>query len=601
MMLPNTLSQTLRLVAVGVAACAGAAVLLAAPDECSTGCITARYWSVPQLPADPDTVKDQRLPFPEDDYIAVPAPDRVGIAFSGGGTRSASATLGQLRGLRENGWLKHVSYISAISGGGWASVPFTFTKRPLDDFLGTYQPPKSLTQAAVEKIDNGRLAYVIAHSGLLASALPEGASAAAKAYEASHSSKVLTEILGLTNRFRREADRMDKTYARLLAPIFIDGKKNQELIEPGMTTATRLFSWNTLTEDDMSSSGDVSDFVVSGPNRPFLITTGTLVSARSDYEYPLLIPVEYTPLYVGVRQTFGGRFGGSYVWPWAYDPAGVRRHKGGRKPDRDEIDVKYDDAHRFTLADMVASTGAAPELAVVLGASLPEKYQDKVKLGAQVFPSFRHVSVQADADVTLSESLPHADGGAQDNLGIMPLLARQVKNILVFINTSTRNAEDNDDLKSLFVSVGPPGLSGDKRHNIVFDRPLRQKVVSSLVKARHDRDAQVDCESNWSVLANFRFGVRPYSGLNICFVYNAAVPRWEDEFPLNSDVLPLVKKIENFPWFETFEQNKPNVIKLSTSQVNLLSNLTAWTLVNDKTATLIRKTITVLPAPSPHP
>lgn len=43
-----------------------------------------------------------------------------GLAFSGGGTRAASATLGQLRGLRKKGLLKDVKYISAVSGGSWA-------------------------------------------------------------------------------------------------------------------------------------------------------------------------------------------------------------------------------------------------------------------------------------------------------------------------------------------------------------------------------------------------------------------------------------------------------------------------------------------------
>src|SRR5665213_1098189 len=344
-------SRHLRDVAIGFAVCASVAVLAAAPRACRA-CLAARYWSVPQLPAaaaDLERLKNQRPAFPEDAYLE----DRldVGVAFSGGGTRSAAATLGQLRGLRANGWLERIRYISAISGGGWASVPFTFTKRPLDDFLGTYEAPGMLVKDAVEHQPHGQLAYAIANSGLLASGLPEGASAAAEIYAKQSSNSILTEVLGLTNRLRREADRLDKTYARLLAPIFVDGGKDEQLIEPGTTNATRLFSWNTATADEMSSSGQLSDFVVAGPNRPFLITTGTMVSSRSDYDYPLLMPVEYTPLYVGVRTKFGGRFGGSYVWPWAYDPAGVGvSTPNAQKSGEGIVQVKYDDAHRFTLA-----------------------------------------------------------------------------------------------------------------------------------------------------------------------------------------------------------------------------------------------------------
>jgi hypothetical protein len=582
-------SNACRLVALPVAC---AVVISAAPKECG-GCLTARYWSIPQSPPDSESLNCPTL-FPECEYVK--GKPSLGLAFSGGGTRSAAATLGQLRGLRANGWLDHVRYISAISGGGWASVPFTFTKRPLDEFLGRYEAPGALLKDAVEHEDNGRLSKAIANSGLLAAGLPEGAAAAAQIYATSHSSQLLTEILGLTNRLRREPDRLDKTYARLLAPIFVDGDKNDELIEPGTTNATRLFSWNTATANEMSRIGHVSDFVVSGPDRPFLIATGTIVSARTDYDYPLLMPVEYTPLYVGVRHQFGGRFGGSYIWPWAYDPVGAEKPPT-QTDGVDTVDVHYDDAHKFTLADVVASTGAAPELAVVLGASLPEKYQSKVQLGAQVFPAFRHVSVQQDG-ASVTDALPHADGGAEDNLGIMPLLARHVGNIIVFINTETRYVENNDDLQSLFVPVYPPGLSGDKRHNVVFDQGLHQRVVGALREARERGDAQVYCDGGWNVLANARFGIGPYSGLNICFVYNAAVPRWEAEFKTNGDVLQLAKEMKNFPWFSTFEQNKPNVIKLTTAEVNLLSNLTAWTIANPQTTALILKTITVLPMSS---
>jgi hypothetical protein len=586
-----------RLIVGCVAAAAGAALVAAEPSDCSSGCTFARYWSVSPVPKDLKTISDrERERFPEDVYLSEQDRDkRVGLAFSGGGTRSAAATLGQLRGLRANGWLEHVTYVSAISGGAWASVPFTFTKRSLDDFLGIYEAPGTLVKEHVETIDNGRLSQAIAHSGLLAAGIPEGAGIAAQQYAKTHSSALLTDALSLTNHLRREADRLDKTYARLLGTIFVDGKKGDELIEPGTTNATRLFSLNTVTADDMSHAAPTSDFVVEGTGRPFLIATGTLVSSRADYAYPLLMPVEYTPLYVGIRQPFGA-FGGSYIWPWAYDPIALgtpAKDENGN----DVILVRNDGAHKFTLADVVASTGAAPELAAILGpAMLPTQYQGKAQFAAQVFPAFRHVSIQGGKTVTLSDSLPHADGGGEDNLGIMPLLARQLKYIIVFLNTDTPFAENNDDLQSLFVAAHPPGLSGDKRHNVVFEQRLHKEVTDALTKARDDKKPQVFCGSGWNVLPNERFGVWPYAGLNICFVYNAKIPQWEDEFKNNKDVLKIAQDIKNFPWFSTFEQDKPNLIKLSTAEVNLLSNLTAWTLRNEETASQIQKYIAPFPS-----
>ncbi|MDN3685457.1 patatin-like phospholipase family protein [Vibrio sinaloensis] len=51
----------------------------------------------------------------------------LGIAFAGGGTRSAACTLGQLKALHDLDLIDRVKYISAVSGGGWAAVPYSFT------------------------------------------------------------------------------------------------------------------------------------------------------------------------------------------------------------------------------------------------------------------------------------------------------------------------------------------------------------------------------------------------------------------------------------------------------------------------------------------
>jgi hypothetical protein len=116
---------------------------------------------------------------------------------------------------------------------------------------------------------------------------------------------------------RREPDRVNKTYARLIGRTFID-----PLIDPGTDASKRLFSWNSLTVEDTSlvSRGQLGDdLVVAGPHRPFLIAGGTVIVSRRDSDYPLLMPIEYTPMYVGIRHRFSPRYGGIYVSPWMYD------------------------------------------------------------------------------------------------------------------------------------------------------------------------------------------------------------------------------------------------------------------------------------------
>ena len=87
-------------------------------------------------------------PYPETTLGALRDRANVGIAFSGGGNRAATQTLGQLRALDALGLLRRVKYISAVSGGTWCMVPYTFlpeASRQRDAlFLGPLRAPEQL-------------------------------------------------------------------------------------------------------------------------------------------------------------------------------------------------------------------------------------------------------------------------------------------------------------------------------------------------------------------------------------------------------------------------------------------------------------------------
>ena len=63
--------------------------------------------------------------------VGLPPPndDLVGLAFSGGGIRSAVFNLGVLQGLEANGWLKRVDYVSSVSGGGYVASCYSWLKQ----------------------------------------------------------------------------------------------------------------------------------------------------------------------------------------------------------------------------------------------------------------------------------------------------------------------------------------------------------------------------------------------------------------------------------------------------------------------------------------
>jgi hypothetical protein len=60
-----------------------------------------------------------------------PSDDLIGVAFSGGGIRSATFNLGVLQGLEKSGLLRHVDYLSSVSGGGYAASCYTWLRSQL--------------------------------------------------------------------------------------------------------------------------------------------------------------------------------------------------------------------------------------------------------------------------------------------------------------------------------------------------------------------------------------------------------------------------------------------------------------------------------------
>eukprot|EP00947_MAST-08B_sp_MAST-8B-sp1_P002001 g2001.t1 len=82
----------------------------------------------------------------------------VGVAFTGGGTRAMTCAMGQLRGLIELDLLRHVRYISGISGGSWATHVFSYYQRGTpgvatndSQLLGPIIPPEEMISLDVLK------------------------------------------------------------------------------------------------------------------------------------------------------------------------------------------------------------------------------------------------------------------------------------------------------------------------------------------------------------------------------------------------------------------------------------------------------------------
>ncbi len=515
-----------------------------------------------------DTVKDAESFPPElkDEVLKVPwLLDRpsFGIAFSGGGSRAATATLGQLRALRALGWLDQARHISANSGSTWTAVPFTYLPAQADEarFLGPYVPP--------EQISSATLAPAQEDPQAMATAL--------------HSATLIKRLGSLVHGDEAYADLVGSIY---LKPFGLHNKKRVFTFHRAALKAV-LDGNPDLREEDF--------YLVEREDRPYLILVGTMLARQVTSDPNDYFLVEITPLYTGIRERF--RFdkdgevvlvGGGYVESFGYDsyeptePPKRGRYQVRLKGRLRRGDNPFTDRYRFTLSDAIGISSAAP-LATLSGGRFPNMTFPELRQ----WPVDRAAILQADGALRLkADEYQHADGGDIDNLAIMPLLARRVENILAFVNTAdafTVPARDCgvgsddfvvDDLISLFKETGK------LIHNRVFENAEEELTTLCTQFSRRQEAGEplVHCQS-YGVRANPRHGIAPYQP-NICWVYHRVPPTGE----LNRKLHNAESPFDTFPHYATFAEQGVLVIDLDRERVNALSNLAAWAVLESSRA-----------------
>lgn len=283
-----------------------------ASSKLSTGLLLAvisvalpacRFFPQERMSGDAWTESRSGGPYPEKSIPALMRKDDFGVCFSGGGNRSAVATLGQLRGLSETGMLDRVKYISSVSGGTWGAAPWVFLPdaSPAGDrrFLGKYVAPENLSLADFPEE-------------------PDPASFAASASDAE---------IRLVRFFSLFAG--DENFGKELGAIFLKrhnldgGKRLTTYGESGLANA---LGKNPSLKD--------SDFLVSKDGRPYFIAGAALSRRDASIAQPkdLYTPFEFTTNYSGARQftpapgfprgIFSAAVGGGYVENPIYDGAG---------------------------------------------------------------------------------------------------------------------------------------------------------------------------------------------------------------------------------------------------------------------------------------
>jgi hypothetical protein len=484
--------------------------------------VTIRVWSDlpaaewPELPPSPTAVAglDRR--------------DNLGVAFSGGGTRSAAATLGQLRALRALGWMDRLRYIAAVSGGAWTAVPFTFlpSSRQDETFLGASLEPEDIRLADLDDLDLNSFAHVVSQSTI--------------------ADDLLRHLLA-----------GDELLSRVMGDVFLK--------PVGLDPTGRLFTQDSrslasILERNTDLTSD--DFHLARAGRPFLISTGTVLRAANDNPGERRFRFDMTPLYLGIRELFptaGSKnrpIGGGFV-----EPCGFDSDAPDENPVDGIVDVRLGLRHRFTLSDVVGTTGAAPAWALA-----------KLGLNFFGFPEFKYWSPSMPA--ADEKEYEFGDGGNLENLAIMPLLARKVARIVVFVNTNHRlvpnqYTEVADSLPPLF-GTAPDGFM----LNHVFPDGRFRPLMDALW-ARAAEGGPAWHREAYEVLENRHHGVDGGWQVDVTWVYNHMPSAWHGL--LRPEVRALVGhgELGNFPHYETFFQNA-RVIDLSARQTSLLAHMSCW-------------------------
>ena len=267
--------------------------------------------------------------YPEATLTSLAGKTDFGVAFSGGGTRSAAATTGQLRGLKAVGLLDKVKYISAVSGGAWASGPFTFLPAQFDedDFLGAALDPDRVTISGLNDLPKRSMLRAASDSVITDDLLAEAA-----------------KLGG------------DETYSRAIGNVFLepfDIDDNRKFMTFDQTTLADVLKENR-EEDDDDHYLQPGDFYLARAGRPYFIAGATIFNGSGSKPK---IHTEFTPWYSGTRRFVRGPepVGGGLVETVGMD---------SEKPDRWRRVVKVKlgaKRHRFSLADMLGTTGAAPQ------------------------------------------------------------------------------------------------------------------------------------------------------------------------------------------------------------------------------------------------
>ena len=461
------------------------------------------------------------------------------VCFSGGGTRSMAATVGQLRGLAALGVLDRVGYVSSVSGSAWATVPFTFASDRAVR-LGAVTLPNQLTLDHLGHVDpRSLLAPVISRFGDRLAALAADPTVPP-----------------------------DQVWCRAVGETFLKPHGLYDAAHP-VTFGPAMGSLGPTLVGEFETAACHRPVTA----RPFPVVHATLnwPEARSPGQHHL--PFEYTPLYVGapgrrelVDPTGATRtVGGAYV-----EPRGMNGEPSGRADVADGRVEMVSAASPFTLADLLGSSSAL---------TTPDR-------DVSGYPHARYRTTPAAASGPHTVNDLFTDGGDVDTHAVLGMLRRRIPAIVMFLNSIWPLGLDYDHAvwpEPGEIDPALPPLFGQPSarwpHNHVFPRSAYRELVDAWQRAKSAGRPLV-ASARLPVLTNRWWGIEGGWDVSVCWVYNGLARDWEARLPTAVRQLLAADEADSlvarFPHYRTVGQNPGSLTRLTPLQANLLADLTGW-------------------------
>ena len=345
------------------------------------------------------------------------------------------------------------------------------------------------------------------------------------------------------------------------------------------STVNRILNENRSLQPEWNSS----IFDIPKDERPYLIVNGTLLwpVELEDLDKVNRVLVQFTPLYIGnpfaltlkaKHHWFNKQHlntGGGVLDTFAFGSSGPDATPGAWL----EMPAKYRAFSIWHASGISSAAYGYDESKTDIKGLLPrENYwavTDSVK------------------SQEVSKNQYFSDGGNLENFGIMALLQREVKKIIVFVNSETAIKKDKDGI-TIDSDIAPLfGLDDAKFPNNQVFIADRYASLANKLWDTYSKGGLAMAKERYTTKPNDWFGIPEYE-VEVLWVYNAPVQDWIKQ--LSPDVQWTIHKgregkqpLKDFPNYKTVGENWLKLIQLKHEQVSLIADMFSWSIQQNST------------------